>query len=78
MTLYPADGGLLTGTPDKDYNILWFTEACLRNVLRMDQYIADAVDAEDHELAAFFRRAQRDSRRGADEAKQLLVDRFSA
>jgi hypothetical protein len=29
MTLYPSDGGLLTGTPDKDYNILRFTEACL-------------------------------------------------
>jgi len=78
MTLYPSDGGLLTGTPDKDYNILWFTEACLSNVLRMDQYIADAVDAEDQELAEFFRRAQRDSRKGAEEAKQLLVDRLSA
>jgi hypothetical protein len=78
MTLYPSDGGLLTGTPDKDYNILWFTEACLSNVLRLDQYIADAVDAHDDELAEFFRRAQRDSRRGADEAKQLLVERFNA
>ena len=77
MTLYPSDGGLLTGTPDKDYNILWFTEACLKNVLRLDQYIADAVDAGDEELANFFRRAQRDSRRGADEAKQLLVERFA-
>jgi len=77
MTLYPSDGGLLTGTPDKDYNILWFTEACLSNVLRLDQYIADAVDAEDAALAEFFRRAQRDSRKGAEEAKQLLVERFS-
>lgn len=78
MTLYPADGGVLTGTPDKDYNILWFTEACLSNILRLDQYVADAVDAEDHELADFFRRAQHDSRRGAEEAKHLLVERFSA
>lgn len=46
MTLYPSDGGLLTGTSDKDYNILWFTETCLRNVLRLDQYVADAVDAK--------------------------------
>jgi len=63
MTVYPSDGGLLTGTPDKDYNILWFTETCLQNVLRLDQYIAGAVDAEDSELAEFFRRAQRDSRK---------------
>lgn len=78
MTLYPSDGGLLTGTPDKDYNILWFTEACLSNILRLDQYIADAVDAEDAELANFFRRAQHDSRKGADEAKQLLARRIGA
>lgn len=77
MTVYPSDGGLLTGTPDKDYNILWFTEACLQNVLRLDQYIADAVDAEDNELAEFFRRAQRDSRQGADEGKQLLARRLA-
>lgn len=78
MTLYPSDSGLLTGTPDKDYNILWFTEACLSNVVRLDQYIADAVDAEDAELAEFFRRAQRDSRKGAEEAKELLARRIAA
>jgi hypothetical protein len=78
MTVYPSDSGLLTGTPDKDYNILWFTETCLQNVLRLDQYIADAVDAEDNELAEFFRRAQRDSRKGADESKRLLADRLAS
>jgi hypothetical protein len=78
MTLYPSDGGTLTGTPDTDYNILWFTEACLRNVLRLDQYIADAVDAQDHELVEFFQRAQRESRKGAEEAKQLLAARIAA
>ena len=77
MTIYPSDAGLLTGTPDKDYNILWFTEACLQNVLRLDQYIADAVDAEDNELAEFFRRAQRESRKGAEEGKQLLARRLA-
>ena len=77
MTMYPSDGGTLTGMPDKDYNILWFTEACLSNVLRLDQYIADAVDANDQELVAFFQRAQHDSRKGADEAKQLLTSRLS-
>jgi len=78
MTMYPLDGGTLTGTPDTDYNILWFTEACLSNVLRLDQYVADAVDAEDQELADFFRRAQRENRKSADEAKQLLAARIAA
>lgn len=77
MTLYPSDGGTLTGTPDKDYNILWFTEACLSNVLRLDQYIADAFDANDQELVAFFQRAQLESRKGAEEAKQLLAARIA-
>lgn len=78
MTIYPSDGGMLTGTPDKDYNILWFTEACLKNVLRLDQYIADAVDAGDEELVDFFRRAQHESRKGAEEAKKLLAARIAA
>ena len=77
MTMYPSDGGTLTGTPDKDYNILWFTEACLSNVLRLDQYIADAVDADDQELVNFFQRAQQESRKGAEEAKQLLATRIA-
>lgn len=78
MTIYPSDGGMLTGTPDKDYNILWFTETCLKNVLRLDQYIADAVDADDQELVEFFRRAQHESRKGAEEAKKLLAARIAA
>ena len=78
MTIYPSDGGLLTGTPDKDYNILWFTETCLKNVLRLDQYIADAVDADDQELVEFFQRAQHESRKGAEEAKKLLAARIAA
>jgi hypothetical protein len=32
----------VTGTKDKDYNLLWFTQACLDNALRLEQYIQDA------------------------------------
>lgn len=28
--------GTITGTKDKDYDILWFTQACLDNVLRLN------------------------------------------
>jgi hypothetical protein len=77
MSTVHSDTGNVTGTPDKDYNILWFTEACLQNALRLDQYIADARDAGDSELADFFQRAQADSRKGADRGKQLLVDRLA-
>ena len=66
------------GNSRQDYNILWFTEACLSNVLRLDQYIADAVDSNDQELVEFFQRAQHESRKGAEEAKKLLAARVAA
>ncbi|MBD0283402.1 MAG: hypothetical protein ICV69_14595 [Thermoleophilaceae bacterium] len=34
--------GDITGTKDKDYNIIWFVEACLSNALRLETYIEDA------------------------------------
>jgi hypothetical protein len=68
--------GQVTGTQDKDYNIIWFTEQCLSNVLRLETYIQDTERAGDQELADFFRRAQHASRKGADEGKQLLKQRL--
>jgi hypothetical protein len=29
-----TETGQVTGTKDKDYNIIWFVEACLSNALR--------------------------------------------
>jgi hypothetical protein len=34
--------GHITGTKGKDYNVIWFTEACLSNVLRLETYTQDA------------------------------------
>jgi hypothetical protein len=68
--------GQTTGTADKDYNIIWFTQACLDNALRLEQYTADAERAGDNELADFFRRAQGESRKGAEQGKQLLAARL--
>lgn len=73
-----AEGGQITGTADKDYNILWFTEACLSNVLRLETYIQDAERAGDMELADFFRRAQAESRKGAQLGKEMLARRLSS
>jgi hypothetical protein len=72
-----SDIGQVTGTQDKDYNVIWFTEACLSNALRLDTYIADADRAGDKELAEFFRKAQADSRKGAEQGKALLRSRLS-
>jgi hypothetical protein len=72
-----ADTGQVTGTKDKDYNILWFTEACLSNALRLEAYIPDAEREGDGELADFFRKAQAESRKGAEQGKQLLRSRLA-
>ena len=68
--------GQVTGTKDKDYNIIWFTEACLSNALRLETYIQDADREGDQELADFFRRAQAESRKGAEQGKALLRSRL--
>jgi hypothetical protein len=67
--------GQVTGTKDKDYNILWFTEQSLSNALRLETYIADAERDGDTELAEFFRKAQAESRKGGEQGKKLLAAR---
>jgi hypothetical protein len=69
--------GAVTGTKDKDYNIIWFTEACMSNALRLETYIEDAGREGDNELADFFRRAQNESRKGAEQGKELIRQRLA-
>jgi hypothetical protein len=71
-----SETGQVTGTQDKDYNIIWFTENCLSNVLRLEQYISDAQRDGDNELAEFFQRAQAESRKGAEQGKAMLKSRL--
>jgi hypothetical protein len=73
-----AETGHITGTKDKDYNVIWFTEQCLSNVLRLETYIEDADREGDAELADFFRRAQETSRKGAEQGKDMLRSRIAA
>ncbi len=70
--------GSVTGTKDKDYNLLWFTEQSLSNALRLETYIQDAERDGDDEVAQLFRRAQEHSRRGGEEGKRLLQSRFGS
>ncbi|MBA2444529.1 MAG: hypothetical protein H0V49_04270 [Nocardioidaceae bacterium] len=69
--------GQTTGTKDKTYNIIWFTEASLSNALKLEAYIADAERDGDQELAEFFRKAQAVSRKGGELGKKLLATRIS-
>ncbi len=69
--------GHSTGTKDKDYNLIWFTEQCLSNALRLEQYIQDAERDGDDELAEFFRRAQHESQKGGERGKEQLRKRLA-
>jgi hypothetical protein len=77
MEASTQETGQATGTKDKDYNVIWFTEQCLSNALRLEQYVQDAEREGDDELAGFFRRAQGASRKGAEEGKALLRSRLA-
>jgi hypothetical protein len=72
-----SETGEVTGTKDKDYNIIWFTEQCLANALRLESYAQDAERDGDSELADFFRRAQGESRKGAEQGKEHLRKRLA-
>ena len=71
------EAGQVTGTKDKDYNLIWFTEQCLSNALRLETYVQDAERDGDSDLAEFFRRAQGASRKGAEQGKDLLRQRLA-
>ncbi len=73
-----SEGGQSTGTKDKDYNVIWYTEQCLSNALRLEEYVQDADRDGDSELADFFRRAQSASRKGGEQGKEQLRKRFAS
>jgi hypothetical protein len=77
MATSKTETGQITGTKDKDYDIIWFTEQCLSNVLRLETYSQDAERDGDSELADFFRRAQDASRKGAEQGKDMLRKRLA-
>jgi hypothetical protein len=72
-----TEGGEVTGTRDKDYNLIWFVEQSLSNALRLQTYIEDAERDGDSDLAEFFKRAQGASRKGGEQGKQLLRERIA-
>jgi hypothetical protein len=72
-----TETGQITGTKDKDYNLIWFTEQCLSNALRLEGYVQDAERDGDSELAEFFKRAQAESRKGGEQGKEKLANRLA-
>jgi len=73
-----SETGQVTGTKDKDYNLIWFTEQSLSNALRLEEYVQDAERDGDNDLAEFFRRAQGASRKGGEQGKEMLRKRIAS
>ncbi|MEN3586602.1 hypothetical protein AAH978_20965 [Streptomyces sp. ZYX-F-203] len=71
-----TETGDVTGTRDRDYDLIWYVEACLDNALRLETYIEDAERERDTEVVELFRKAQADSRKGAEMGKGLLRSRL--
>ncbi len=76
MSTNAEETGQVTGTKDKDYNLIWFTEQCLSNALRLESYAQDAERDGDDELATLFRKAQSESKKGAEQGKSMLGKRL--
>jgi hypothetical protein len=74
--LHDTETGHVTGTKDKDYNLVWFVQSCLDNALRMEIYRQDAEREGDNELVELFTKAQAESKKGAELGKQLLAKRL--
>jgi hypothetical protein len=71
-----TESGQVTGTKDRTYDLIWYIEKCLENALRLETYIADAEREGDNEVVELFRKAQSDSKKGAEEGKKLLASRI--
>ncbi len=62
-----------TGTQDTTYNLVSIIFHALQGAETYDQYIRDAEESGDQELAQFFRDTKEENSRRADRAKQLLA-----
>lgn len=76
MTAITPETGDITGTRDAQYDLVWYLQSCLENALRLEQFRADADSAGDQGLLDLFTKAQADSRKGAELAKELLRERL--
>jgi hypothetical protein len=73
-----SETGQVTGAKDKDYDIIWFPEACLSNALRLETYIQDAEREGDTELATFFPQGAGRAARAPSKASSCCASGWAA
>ncbi|HSP81414.1 MAG TPA: hypothetical protein VLQ93_23045 [Myxococcaceae bacterium] len=69
-------GEQVTGTRDESYDLLSVLYHCLQAATTCEQYIRDAEQAGEHDLAEFFRDYQETQKALAERAKNLLGARL--
>ena len=70
-----ADRDTGTAETDENYDLVSVLYHCLKAADACTQYIVDAEDAGDEELAEFFESARQQHNRLASEARELLAQR---
>ncbi len=65
-----------TGTRDVTYNLVSILYHALQGAETYDQYIQDAEQGGDQDLAGFFRDVKRENEQRANRAKQILHRRL--
>lgn len=63
---------------DKNYDLLSILHMSLENAWRMENYIRDAEQEGDTELAEWFRKIQHNSLKAGEQGKELLKKRLVA
>lgn len=71
-----SNGEQTTGTRDEHYNLVSVLYHTLQEGDTIQQYIDDARQGGDEELAGFFGEVQEEDRRRAERAKDLLLKRL--
>lgn len=66
-----------TGTTDVTFDLVSILYHALQGAGTYDQYIRDAEQGGDNDLAQFFRDTKEENKLRADRAKQLLAQRLS-
>ncbi|WP_091463805.1 hypothetical protein [Micromonospora inyonensis] len=61
---------------DKNYDLIHTLQLSLEHIWRMENYIADAEERGDKELASWFRGIQENNRKAGEQGKQMLMERM--
>lgn len=61
---------------DKNYDLIHALQLSLEHIWRMENYIADAEERGDKELASWFRKIQENNRKAGEQGKQMLMQRL--